>query len=490
MATWGITSSGFYCPTLQEVITYNLELRATELGIPTPAENSLIGMQSKVTSLAEFKMWQQLQSTYLSQTKAGAEGIFKDEMYGFLGTIRKGATSSTGEVIVEVGEGASDTTSILKDSTVSSEDHTYTTDTSVMVRDKVRAYKIQGVTLVAGTYGFSITNSSGTNTTGSFVLTSDSDADRKAFFDNLKTLFDTALPSDTASVFVDESVSGDYGFYVGFSSNKLVTGTTNTFKLEFTSLTSIGNRYTEVSVTATETGSKVLAPYKIKDILPTPTDYKSVTNLTSFNSGTDVESDASYTYRAEQRSDSPQSSTRPAIISRMLGVADVRAFVLDKQISVGGVVTLTPIVLGGVTEDIATTLYQTQAGNNSYEGVISHAVATEDGSTETIRFTRAQELERSVRITYNPIDNTNLSDSEKTSILKAIDNLVGGTTIGETEFNSVIKGAVFNTNPKRFRTLSVETKNTTGGTWSDQDFIPQPQQIPTLSSTRVEFVRV
>ena len=495
--TWGISSEfGFYRPNLAEIIEdAQQDMKDTFGGELNVGDNSRAGMLVKVQSGREFKVWQQMESVYNSQTKNGAEGDFLDELYAYQGITRNAATFGTGVTVVETDATAEDITEIPVDTTFNATNGLqYLSETSRAISDFVIGYKIQGTTLQTGTYTITITNSDNIITSATYALISNDDADRITFFNNLKTFFDTALPNDTATILVDTTPS-DVSFYVGYvlsGSDYLLTGVTETFKMKFGTLR-IGNRFSESSVLATESGFNPLAPNNITSMTPTPLGYVSVTNLEDFFSGTDVETDAAFSVRAETQADAPNSGTRPAILAELNAIDSVVGAALDKVVDIGtGVVTVEPILFGGETEDIAQVLYDTQPINNQYIGDISYTVQTEDGKTEDIKFSRGVDLSMSVRVEYSPLNGIPLSTTEQDEIKVAIEAVNSNISVGGTVFNGQLAGAVFDVSPTRFTQMVVKIKleSEPEGSYSTADYIPDAKELPRMSQDRVEIVQI
>lgn len=496
MAVWGITSTGFYRPTLDEITIYLQETMRDIMGSSWDiSDSSRSGMLIKAEAGLQNKVWQQAEATYYSQTKNGAEGNFLDERYSYFGVLRKGASAGSGEALIETDKSASDISEIISTSLFAGDNGIqYKADTTVFIKNQVQAYKISGTTLSAGTYSYKITNRTGSVFTAVYSLLSNSDVDRLLFFNNLSTFFKSIFTEEQDRILID-STSGNTGLYIGFSLfNNVysVIGMSDTVDFEFTTSYRIGNRFTSVSCTAIEVGYNPLSIGGITGVLPTPYGFVSATNIQPFSSGAEIQSDAEYSTLGEVRSDAPKSSTRSAIYAKMLDVEGVTAFALEKVVSVGGIVSNTPLVLGGTTPDIAQALYESQAADNVYSGATSYTVGTEDGRTEVIKFTRAIELKRSVRIKYTPINGITLSSTEITNIKNAIENVNGNLGIGSTEFNGQLAGAVFDTNPSRFVSMSVETKNESDPdtSYTSTDFTPSMEQLPLFSAERVEVIRI
>ena len=497
---WGISSEwGFYRPNLTEIIeSIQQDLKdyfGNEINV---GDNSVAGILAKMQAGREFKSWQQLEATYNSQTLNGAEGEFLDELYAYQGIPRNAATFGTGAAIVETDSTSENIDEIVAGVTFSSiAGAQYVAETSRTMSDFVKGYKIEGGTLATGTYTFTVTNADNLISSATYALVSNDDADKLTFFNNLKSFFDLAIPNDTTNIIVN-STAGEVSFYVGFTpvvvdgeTEYVLVGTEETFKLKF-GVNRIGNRFSEHSVLATETGYNPLAANNINSILPTPDGYVSVTNIENFFSGSDVETDAAYAVRATQQADAPHSGTRPSILAAILAIDEVVGASLDKNVDSAGVVSVEPIIFGGETEEIAQVLYDTQPANNQYIGDISYTIATEDGKTEVIQFSRGTDLNMSVRVEYKPLNGIPLAASELLAIQNSVEAVNSNIPVGGTVFIGQLSGAVFDANPQRFTQLVVRVKEETDLSYpaTPTDFTPDPSELPRLAAERVEIIQI
>ena len=497
MPIFGISPEfGFYRPNLSELMEDTLQdLKDTFGNELNGGENSYTEKLTSVQAGREFKVWSQLEATYYSQTTNGAEGEFLDEQYAYQGIPRNAATFGTGNIIVETDLTSTDIAEIVVGTSFSTiAGGQYTAETSRTMSDFVKGYKIDGNTLVAGAYTFTVTNSDNVIATSSpLALVSNDDADRIIFFNNLKSFFDGTLPNDVSTILVN-TTADEVSFYVGYTlagGDYLLSGTEETFKLTFSALR-IGNRFSEHSVIATDTGFNPLAPNNINSMTPTPTGFVSVTNIENFFSGSDVETDASYRVRALQQSDAPHSGTRPSILAAVLDIDEVVGASLVKVVDlITGLVTVEPVVFGGLTEDIAQVLYITQPINNQYIGDISYAVQTEDGKKETIQFSRGVDLPMSVRVQYKPLNGIPLAESERVALQNSVEAVNSNIPVGGTVFIGQLSGAVFDSNPQRFTQLIVEVKEE-GGVYPApiEDYTPASSELPRLSASRVEIIQI
>lgn len=494
---WGVNSDyGFLCPTLTEVIEDTQSSLQNKYGSELNINpNSKAGMLSSVQANREFKVWQQMEAVYYSQTKNGAEGDYMDELYGYQGVTRNDAAQGSGNAVVLLDYTVEDIETVTIDTTfTTSSGVQYLAEETRTVSDYVRGYKIDDDSLITGAYYLTVVNSDNTSTTCAYSLTEDTDEARETFFNNLKDFFDEALPDDTDSIIVD-TTEGDVRFFVGYSvsdDDYLLTGTEETFSLKFTDAR-IGTIASEHAVLADEEGYNEVGTYSLSDMTPTPDGYVEVTNVESFYSGSDVETDAEFSVRAETISDAPTSSTRPAIIAALLEVDNVSSASFNKTVDEDtGLVSVEPVIFGGESEDIAEVLYNTQPIDCQYIGDISYTVQTDDNKTEDIYFSRGSEVSLYIRVTYTPINGISLATTEQTEIQDSIEGVNSYTSVGGTVFNGQLSGAVFDVNPQRFSQMTIYIKEVgqDDSEYATGDYTPDETELPVLSADYVEILQV
>lgn len=487
----GLTSSGFQIDSLsQNIISYEQDLKSAYKNPRFSIEdNENIGQLLKVIANRETKVWQAIQQVYNIWTRNGAEGIFLDEMFALNGIFRRGATSGSGDAVIQTDNTALDTTTIAAGTLFSAENGLqYATQTSQVVSNRVTAYRVVGGNVSLATYNLSVTNTiTGVDYSQSFTLSSASAAARLTFINSLKTFLQSVNPAET-NIYVDEPT---LTLYWGFDEAYELRGLSQTVNLRCTP--TLGNRYTLVECVATTTGFNPLNVGEITNLTPVPTGYLSVTNISKFSSGSDIETDAAFIERARQETDSPRSSTRAAIVAGLLSnVSGIERVTFNKSIS-GGIVTVTPIIVGGEIEDIAKELYRTQPINNRYSGTTTYQIQTEDGEVEDIQFTRGVEQQLSVRVTYSTVLNTPLNDSEENTAKSNLADLSESWQLGDKIFNFSLMSAVSGAAAYgRFKSLLVEVKELEqpDSAYSSADYQSLDSELPTLQQDNITFVQV
>lgn len=242
----------------------------------------------------------------------------------------------------------------------------------------------------------------------------------------------------------------------------------------------------------TETGFNPLGVGGIASISIPPLGYVSVTNLSEFSSGTDVETDAAFVERARSEVDSPRSATRTAIVAGLLAnVEGVEKVKFNKTVSTG-IVTIVPVIIGGEIADIAQELYRSQPINNVYSGDIQYTVDTEDDDQEVISFSRGVQQQLSVRVRYKTTSNTELTTSEKSTASTNLLDVSESWQLGDKIFNFSLMSAVSSAaSYGRFNSLVVEVKKIEepDTSYSNLDYQADPTELPDLISDNITFVQ-
>jgi hypothetical protein len=487
----GLTTTGFDVNSLtQNILEYQTGLQNAYNNPRLSIEdNEHLGQLIKLIADRETKVWQAIKQVYHVWTLNGAESIFLDELFALNGVFRKAATAGVGDAVVQVDRTALNTTEVIAGTIFNGENGiAYATSTSQLISSRVTAYRINGALTSLNTYNLTITNNDTDEVfTSSHTLAAADNTSRLNFLTSVKNALDLVNPSETNS-YID---STNLVLYWGFDEAYELRGLQQ--DVEFLSTPTLGNRYALIEVTATTTGFNPLGVGEIATMTPLPDGYVSVTNLTQFSDGTDVETDAAFIERARTVTDSPRSSTRAAIIAGLLtNVEGVQRALIQKEV-VDGIVEVTPIIIGGATAAIAQELYRTQPINNQYIGTESYQVDTEDESTETIRFSRGTSQQMSIRVTYSTVNGTALTDTETS---QAISNLLDTSEewgLGRQIFNFSLLSSVSNAvASNRFSTLLVEIKKLEDpdSSYSSANYTPDITELPDLIEDNITFVRV
>ncbi|UUW39692.1 putative baseplate component [Vibrio phage VPMCC14] len=451
-------------------------------------DNENIGQLLKMFAGRENNIWQTIEQSYNVWRRNGAEGPFLDEIFALSGVFRESATAGSGDAVVETDNTAIDSTSITAGTIFSGEnDGQYALTSTTFVSSRVTAYRVVGSSVSLATYNMSVEDlSTGDVYTQSFTLAANTPAARLIFLQSLQSFLQSVNPSET-NIQLDET---NLVLYWGFDEAFELKGLEKTVELLCTP--SLGNRYSLFECVNTETGFNPLGIDGIASISVPPTGYVSVTNISEFSSGTDVETDAAFIERARSEVDSPRSSTRTAVIAGLLANVDgIEKVKINKEV-VSGIVSVTPIIIGGEISDIAEELYRTQPINNVYSGDIQHTVDTADDEQEVISFSRGVQQQLSVRVRYTTTTNTELTQSEKNLAISNLLDVSEAWQLGDKIFNFSLTSAVSAaTSYGRFSSLIVETKKLSepDSSYSSADYQAADTELPDLISTNITFVQ-
>ena len=456
----------------------------------TVEDNENLGHLVKVLANRENLVSQAIQQVYSAQTLNGAENLFLDEIHALNGVFREGATSGTGATVVRTNDTTVNGTILMTGSIYSATNGLqYVSTADQFVSNNVTAYELDATTTPLATYNFTVTNITNDQICSfTSTLAAGDQASREVFITGIMNELALVNPSET-NISVDLP---NLKLYYGLDPSGVLLGLSDT--VDFNMNTTIGDRYTLVPVTAITKGFNPLNVGGITNVSPFPTGFVSVTNITKFASGTEVETDAAFSERASVVSNSPRSSTatavRAALLNRVVGIETV---IINKVInaSENDRVEVTPIIIGGGDTDIAVVLEDTQPINNVYFGDIAVSVPTADGETETIRFSRGATQQLSVRIRYTTDLNTVLSDSERAAINSNLITFSEEWNIGDKIFNAQLQSAVFSgTSYGRFTSLVVETKKLEepDTAYTIADYQAGSTELPDLLEENISYV--
>ena len=486
----GFTSAGFQRDTLAEIITqWENDLKNAYNNPKFSVEdNENMGQLVKVAAGREFKCWQAQEQCYNGWTANGAEGIFLDEIFSLNGIFREPATAGTGDAVVRTDLRAKNTTSVPIGTIFSGENGAqYAATSSTLISSRVTAFQLKGKDTPLNTYSFTINRiDNGQTHKADFTLAA-TDKDSILIFLKAIQTFLLEINPDENNIQLDED---GLELYWGFDGSYDLKGLAS--DVEFITTPSIGDRYSKVEASGITRGFNPLGFGELKSMSILPEGFISVTNIQPFGSGSDVESDAAFVERALNIADSPRSSTRSAVLTGLLtNVTGVEKVKFDKKI-VEGKMQLTPVIIGGETEDIAKELYRTQPIDNFYYGSVSYTVATEDGSTEDIKFDRGDSVQMSVRVRYSTVTKVELSNNEKQVALNNLVNLGQRWQLGSKIFNYSLQAAVGEAvDFGRFEALTVEIKrfDEPDTAYSTATFQALPTELPQLVDSNINFVQ-
>ena len=458
-STYGLTDAGFIMPTYDDLVTSYGSAFQSSFGTDiVTTEDSVFGMLIRILSYTDYTLWEATQGVYNSQTLDGAEGVYLDDIMSQRGIFRKSASAGSGYVCLKTSSKAAWDYSVTTDVYFNASNSLfYYVSSNATLESKITAFTLTKAQATAASTSltFYMTNVS-TGATNSTILTTTS----STFLTDLQSFIQDNIDSDDSGlVTVDGST-----LYMGFNSDDYTSPVGLTTAPKFYASASVGVKWSLIPVSCSTSGYYPLSAGGITGISSAFTGYQSVSNLTDFSSGTDVETDAELKSRFNDELDEASAATRPAIIKALLdtdGVTKVRIYdnPTSTDTTAAPAFTFNTIVSGGTSADIASTLYNTKPINTRTSGSTSVVISTEDGDTETISFTVAGEGTYSIKLVYTTASGKELTTTEETAIYSALEELEAYFEIGSSVSNDQIKGVIYSAlSFGRLTSLSVYVK--------------------------------
>lgn len=496
--TYGLNAYGFDRPIASQIISEVKDTFRETFGQNINVQdNSYLDKQITILADREASIWELLEDVYYTQTLAGAEGKYLDDILSQRGIFRQGKTKGSGNIQMTLNTTAPYTLTFAEGELFAL-DSTYTNTSEFKVAGSIFAQKIVNTNVPIGSYTFTILNPN-TATTVSLTLSLSSNTINSAalntFYQNIKDfIVDNTLASNEELIQID-TIGGV--LYIGYNTSLVMVGLNTVVDFKTTPI--VGERTIQFEVEAITAGLNPVYAGTVTSVSPIPAGFISATNLQDFFSGSDVESDAEYRARAGSTSIAGQTATRSAIISGLLdgvdGVKNVKLFPNPTNItSPEGVppYNLMVVVYGGSTEDISEKLYDLIGCPTNTYGTVAYTVVTEDNSTEVIYHSKATERKLSVRVVYKTVNNKQLTDSEKLAIKTNILELADTFNINSTVFNVQLMSAVASAvNLSRFNLLVVETKNEADPdtSYTDGDITTATTEICVIPEDNISFLQ-
>lgn len=492
---YGLTSAGLTRPTLSDIIADTKTTYKYNFGQNiNVAENSYLDKIITIFAEREYSLWELLENVYYSQTLAGAEGKYLDDIYSKQGVYRNGATKASGSIFVGLDN------TVLYSFEFSA--GTYTTlngsfinTTTTNVYGNILAQTIKTTDLVIGNYTFKIVDTDGDSQTLTLALTNTSigSAQVNSFFGAIRDFIVEYTTDNNYDLIQIDTLAGI--IYIGYDTKLALTGLKTSVDLRITPI--VGTRYVGLEFQAINAGYNSILSSTVTEITPKPSGYLSATNPSDFYSGTEVESDAEYRARASIPN-STGSATRPAIINGMYNkindLGKVKLFPNPtNNTSDDGVppYSLMVVTYGGTTTAITQAIYELIGCPTNTYGTISSIIQTEDGGTERVYYTPATEKRLSVRVRYKTVNGKQLSTTEKAAIQTALITASKSFGINTTVFNLQLQTAVASAvSLSRFSELYVETKNLADPdtSYTQANIQPATTELCTYITENISFV--
>ena len=493
-----LNSYGFDRQTLAEIIT-EIKDTFTETFVGqniNVEENSVFDKIITIFADRESAIQELAEDVYYSQTYTGAEAKYLDDILSKRGIFRNGKTASTGSCQLTLNTLANYTdTFTIGDLTVLS--GTYQNSAEFKVAGSICAQKIINTNLVNGTtYTLTILNPNTSATVSTnYTLTSNTvgGTSLNTFYQTVKDfIVDNTIAVNEDLIQID-TVNGI--IYIGYDVSLNLVGLNSL--VDFKTFPVVGERTVQFDVVALEAGYLTTLAGAVTSVSPEPTGYVSITNISDFVAGTDVESDAEYRARASATSTSGSVATRSAIITALLdevdGVQAVKLFPNPtNNTTIEGVppYTLMVVVYGGTTTDISEKLYSILGCPTKTYGTTSYTKTTEDNGAEIIQHTKAIERKIAIRVSYLTANGSVLSNIEKQNIIDKLLEVASAFNINTPVYNIQLVSAVSQVvSLTKFTALLVEVKNEDDldEVFSSANINPDITEICVLPEANVSF---
>lgn len=460
-----ITSYGFERETYNEVLERVKNMFRQDMGVEAQlGDDNPLGQIAAILAKLQNDNNRMAEAIWSSQRLDGAEGVYLDDIFSKNGVYRRGKQPGTGVVYIELDSTAPNNT-ILPDTTqfTASNGRVYQADEDYLLTTTVVAYKLAVADITTTSYSVVLVSTIN-GATQNFTFTNDGTENSKmSMLDAMASTFLTYTDGNIDRVFVDTTEKALYvGFYV--VSKDLIGLSEQT---EFQISPVVGRKWCAVGVTSLTNGFYPLAAGGIETLTPTFTGFVEATNVFPFYSGSEVETDAEYRNRYFSEIQALGSSTRDGVVSAVFRVGGVeKVTVYDNPTAVNrddaDALSFHVVVLGGSTADISQAIYKSKPINTQTSGAVSYAVNTLDGGTETIRHTKAVQVEMDVRVDYRTTDRVPLSNLERSTIVAGLQNFFDDIRIGESLYNTQLVFVALNSATRnRIVAVNIYTKRST-----------------------------
>lgn len=492
---YGLTDSGFQLPAYSDLTEETKSSLKSVFGENfNTGTNSIADKFSSIYNEREYQLYMLLADVYSAQTLQGAEGIYLDDLLGKRGIFRQGKTKGTGEIQLTV-DSSVPYNMIYAQSAYTFDDGNFQLTADTQVAGNIVAMEITNTMWTTGTYSLSIQNQNDqTIRTMTYNLTSTTPggASLNTFMSNIKQfIVDNTILENENRIIIDTSAGS---IRIGYDSSGNMVGLSSRVDLRFSPL--VGNKTIVLGAIAVESGALTREANSIRSMSPTPSGFVSITNLSPFIDGSDVETDNEYKIRAIIVT-STGKATRPAVLAALLdnveGLEKARIFNnnTDETNAIGvPKYKFMAVCYGGTTEEISQVLYDTIALSNNTYGDVFLDVATEDGEVERIYHSKAAARPLSIRVSYR---GKPVSTSEQNDIAAGMKQIVDALNIQDTLYNIQLLSAVgVAVSAGRFTQIIVEVKDKDqpDSSYTTADITALYDELFTLSKDDVTTVQI
>lgn len=477
----GISDQGFTTKRMTEILS---DLRAEAVkgfqdqvspgDVVDVSDSSALGRLISLVCPSLSELWEAAQQDYAAFDPNSATGIALDNLVALGGLTRQEQTYTTATILV----GGTQGTVISVGQTVgtSTNNNYFTTTTPILLS----ASNSSGVTLSVNSvqnntvYSFTYTGNSTSNTVS---FTSDNSATLAEILEGLRLVVVSAHPSLNATVINQRLVvnKNDVFQTVAFTSSN---------NLSIVSVRSVG-----------EVVSAVAGPIKqeagtINRIVTPILGWDSVTNPSAANSGRNLETDSELRLRFRNGKYEKATSIFEALyssISNLEGVTEVVIYENDtSMVDANGVPahSFLPIVSGGLSTDIANSIWQNKPiGILSY-GNTSVTVNDVNGFSHAVMFSRPTPLVVyiTIDITTDPSFPANGNDAIRSALIAYFEQNFG---IGDDIIYSRLYTPINSVPGHQVESLKIGTSLNPSGTGN---IVVPFSSIASLSSINISIV--
>lgn len=491
MADYGLTDAGFVIPTFDDILNNYMTTLKNTFGADTAtSEDTVFGQLFRIIAYTDYTLWEGMQGVYNTQTLDGAEGIYLDEIFSKRGFYRQPASAGSGYAYVKTNNKATWTFELSTDTYFNADnDLSYYVSTPTMLNAKVGAYTISKANATAtglNAITFYIQNASNGGLNSKTL-----DPNSVNFVTDLMTFIKgNVSTTDRNLVWNDTS-----NVYVGFQPNVTDAPIGLVTPVKFYATVSVGTKWSEIPVLASEVGYNPVGTESISGISSTFAGYLDTGNFYPFSPGSDIETDAEFRSRFNDNLDEANAATRAAIVKALLltdGVTKVKIYdnpTLHDQ-TYAPAMTFQTIVYGGNAQDVAQAIYDTKPINTLTYGTTAITITTEDGGQEIIRFSPGDNAVYSLKLVYQSANGTTLSTTEKQNIVAALANLEAYFELGSSVTNDQIKGVIYSALAfGRLTSLRVYVKLNTedDSKYTEGDINPAYNVVPSFDLENISY---
>lgn len=473
----GVDDFGFTSKTY-DVLVSDITTRANSteyFGADFPTDpDSAFGVHAGVIAGSLVDLWNLGQNVADQQNVDLATGIYLDHLGTDVGVIRNQSSGSSGNILFGGVEGYT----VLQGTQVRDNGGRAVASDEDTVLNKTAAYSVilSPVSVVAFT-NYSVTIN-GTNVYTYATGASDTIQDITM---GLEVLIDADFSVNADTFQNDEILS----IKSEAELNNVEFGVTSNLTVE-----AVGVLAPSTSIV---TGPLSFPATTLQSLVSTNPNISSVSNPSSFIIGTDLESDEGYRLRIKTRQQVTGTATKPSIEASLLQVDGVTSAYVSENTTVETIEgqpakSYECFVTGGSETNIANEIWRTKPAGIATYGNIPVTVLDENGDEQIVLFSRANELNAWVRITYtlNPEETFGGESAMELAVVeKGISMYAGEDLVG-----SKFYGALYNVPGHFISSVEVAVTQYSGST---PTYTTDPIGIPVTTSllfvpNRIEFV--